>query len=129
MENKKKLAIYLDHSTANSIEYTNTAHLLSTVKLEFNPVEKKEVLQKGESHLHDKEQHLQQQFYKKISNASLGFSTVVLFGPTTAKAELENILTNDNRFSNVDVMLKITDKLNQKEQIDYVNNLFYIDTK
>lgn len=129
MENKKKLAIYLDHSTANSIEYTNTAHLLSTVKLEFNPVEKKEVLQKGESHLHDKEQHLQQQFYKKISNASLGFSTVVLFGPTTAKAELENILTNDNRFSNVDVILKITDKLNPKEQIDYVNNLFYIDTK
>lgn len=129
MENKKKLAIYLDHSSANSIEYTNSAHLLSTVKLEFNPVEKKEVLQKGESHLHDKEQHLQQQFYKKISNASLGFSTLVLFGPTTAKAELENILTNDNRFSNVDVILKITDKLNSKEQIDYVNNLFYIDTK
>lgn len=129
MENKKKLAIYLDHSTANSIEYTNTAHLLSTVKLEFNPVEKKEVLQKGESHLHDKEQHLQQQFYKKISNASLGFSTVVLFGPTTAKAELENILTNDNRFSNVDVILKITDKLNTKEQIDYVNNFFNIGTK
>ena len=44
MENKKKLAIYLDHSTANCIEYTNTAHLLSTVKLELNPVEKKEVL-------------------------------------------------------------------------------------
>jgi hypothetical protein len=124
MENKKKIAIYLDHSTANSIEYTNTAHLLSTVKLEFDPVDKKKVLQKGESHLHDKEQHLQQQFYKKISNSSIGFPIVLLFGPTTAKAELENIFTNDNRFSDVDVMLKITDKLDPKEQIDYVNNFF-----
>jgi hypothetical protein len=124
MENNKKLAIYLDHSIAYSFEYSDTSLLLSTIKLEFEPVDKKKVLQKGESHLHEKEQHLQQQFYKKISNSSIGFSIVLLFGPTTAKAELENILTNDNRFSNVDVMLKITDKLDPKEQMEYVNNFF-----
>lgn len=124
MENNKKLAIYLDHSTAYSFEYSDTSLLLSTIKLEFEPVDKKKVLQKGESHLHEKEQHLQQQFYKKISNSSIGFSIVLLFGPTTAKAELENILTNDNRFSNVDVILKITDKLDPKEQMEYVNNFF-----
>lgn len=129
MKNNKKLAIYLDHASAFSIEYTNKADLLSTVELDFDSDEKKKVLQKGESHLHNMEQHLQQQFYEDISNSSLGFSTVVLFGPTTAKAELKNILTNDNRFSNVDIILKNTDKLNPKEQITFVNNLFNTDTK
>ncbi len=124
MENKKKIAIYLDHLSANCIEYTNTAQLLNTIKLELNSVEKKKVLEKGESHLHNKEQHLQQQFYKKISTSCANFSTVVLFGPTTAKAELKTILTNDNRFSDVDVILKTTDKLDPKGRIDYVNNFF-----
>lgn len=124
MENKKKIAIYLDHLSANCIKYTNTAQLLKTIKLELNSFEKKKVLEKGESHLHNKEQHLQQQFYKKISDCCVNFSTVVLFGPTTAKAELKTILTNDNKFLRVDISLKITDKLKPKEQIDYVNNFF-----
>jgi len=126
MKNKKKLAIYLDHSAANSFEYEQTAQLLSTVQLEFDPVDKKKVLQKGERHLHNKEQQEQQQFYKKISNSSIGFPIVLLFGPTTAKAELNTILTHDNRFSNVVITLKITDNLDLKEQIDYVNTFFNI---
>ena len=129
MENQKKLAIYLDHFTANNIEYATTAKLIKTTKSEFNPLEKQKILQKGESHLHHKEQHLQHQLYKEISDNSVGFSIVVLFGPTTAKAELKTILSHDNRFSDVDVSLKITDKLNQKEQIAFVNNFFYIDSK
>ena len=129
MENQKKLVIYLNHFTANLIEYTTTAKLVKTIKSEFNQFEKQKILQKGESHLHDKEQHLQHQLYKEISDCSTGFSIIVLLGPTTAKAELKTILSHDNRFSDVDVSLKITDKLNQKEQIAFVNNFFYIDTK
>lgn len=129
MENQKKLVIYLDHFTANLIEYTTTAKLEKTIKSEFNQSEKQKIIQKGESHLHDKEQHLQLQFYKEISDSSVGFSIVVLLGPTTAKAELKTILSHDNRFSDVDVSLKITDKLTQKEQIAFVNNFFYIDAK
>ncbi len=129
MENQKKLVIYLDHFSANLIEYVTTAKLVKTIKSAFNQSEKQKILQKGESHLHDKEQQLQLQFYKEISDSSVGFSIVVLLGPTTAKAELKTILSNDNRFSDADISLKITDKLNQKEQIAFVNNFFYIDTK
>ncbi len=129
MENQKKLAIYLNHFTANSIEYVTKAKLMKTIKSDFNQLEKQKILQKGESHLHHKEQHLQHQFYKEISDSSVGFATVMLFGPTTAKSELKTILSNDNRFSDVEVSLKITDKLDLKEQIAFVNNFFYIDTK
>lgn len=127
METQKKIAVFLDHFTANLFEYIVTTHLIKTIKSNFNPEEKNNILHKGESHLHNKEQHLQHQFYTEISNNSIGYSTIVLFGPTTAKAELKTLLSHDNRFSDVDVILKVTDKLNQKEQIAYVNNLFYID--
>jgi hypothetical protein len=129
MENNNKLAIYLNHFTANIIEYSTAAKLIKSIKSEFNQIEKQKILQKGESHLHHKEQSLQHQFYSDISENSVGFSSVVLFGPTTAKAELKTMLSHDNRFSDVDVSLKITDKLNQKEQITFVNNYFYIDVK
>lgn len=129
MENSKKLAIYLNHFNANIIEYSTVAKMIKSIKSEFNQIEKQKILQKGESHLHHKEQSLQHQFYSDISDNSVGFTTVILFGPTTAKAELKSILSHDNRFSDVVVSLKITDKLNQKEQIAFVNNFFYIDTK
>lgn len=129
METQKKLAVYLDHFSANIIEYSISAQVLQSIKSEFNHVEKLKILQKGESHLHEKEQQLQLQFYKEISDQSVGFSTVMLFGPTTAKSELKTILSHDNRFSDVEVSLKITDKLDLKEQIAFVNNFFYIDTK
>ena len=127
MENQKKLAVYLDHFSANIIEYGTTAQVIQNIKSEFNHSEKLEILQKGESHLHNKEQQLQLQFYKEISDQSVGFSTVMLFGPTTAKSELKTILLNDNRYADVEVSLKITDKLDLKEQLAFVNNFFYID--
>lgn len=129
METQKKLAVYLDHFSANIIGYSISAQVLHSIKSDFNQAERLKILQKGESHLHEKEQHLQLQFYKEISDQSVGFSIVMLFGPTTAKSELKTILSHDNRFSDAEVSLKITDKLNLKEQIAFVNNFFYIDAK
>lgn len=129
MENRKKIAIYLNHFTANIFEYTTKANLIKSITSALNQLEKQKILQKGESHLHHKEQDLQLQFFKEVSNSSVGYSTILLFGTTTAKAELNTLLSHDNRFSDVDIILKITDKLTQKEQIAFVNNFFYIDTK
>jgi hypothetical protein len=129
MENKKRIAVYLDHFSANIIKYHNTAQVLKSIKSEFNHTEKLKILQKGESHLHQKEQHLQLQFYKEICNHSTGFATIILFGPTTAKSELKTIISHDNRFSDVEVSLNITDKLDLKGQLAFVNNFFYLDSK
>jgi hypothetical protein len=54
------------------------------------------------------------------------YSTVLLFGPTTSKTELQAILANENRFSGV-VTIKITEKLTPNEQLAFVDNCFYID--
>ena len=129
METIKKIAIYMDHFTANIIVYKKTAHVIKTIHSDFNHFEKEKILQKGESHLHNKEQDLQNKFYKEISDSSIGCFQILLFGPTTAKAEFKTVLTNDNRFSNVEISIKITDKLTPNEQIAFVNNCFYIDNE
>ena len=124
----KRIAVYMDHFFASVIEYTNTAKEAIAITSEFNHFEREKILQKGESHLHHKEQHLQLKYYKEISDAISGNPQVLLFGPTTAKTELQAILANDNRFTGVEITIKITDKLTSNEQLDFINNCFYIDT-
>ena len=68
METIKKIAIYMDHFTANLIEYKRNANLIKTIHSDFNHLEKVKILQKGESHLHNKEQDLQNKSCWKIPN-------------------------------------------------------------
>ena len=126
MEAIKKIAVYMDHFKANIVEYTNTAALIKTIRSEFNHFEKEKILQKGESHLHNKEQDMQDLFYKNIREELLDYDEVLLFGATTAKTELSNILKNDNNLTNIEIIVKNTDKLSDNEQIAFVNDCFYI---
>lgn len=126
MEKIKKVAVYMDHFTANIIEYINAAEAIKTIKSEFNRSEKKEILQKGESQIHNKEQNLQLEFYSKLREELLNYESVLLFGATNAKTELLNILQTDAKFLNVEFILKNTDKLTDNEQIAFVNDCFYI---
>lgn len=127
METTNRIAVYMDHFLANVIVYDKEANIVATIKSEFNQTEKQKILQKGESHFHNKEQDSQSKFYKEISDAIVDYNPVLLFGTTNAKTELFNILSNDNRFSKVVITIKNTDKLTSKEQIAFVNNCFYID--
>jgi hypothetical protein len=126
METNKKIAVYMDHFTAVIIEYTNSAEAIKTIKSEFNHFEKEKILQKGESHMHNKEQNLQQEFYSKLRQELLNYDTILLFGATNAKTELLNILQTDTKFLNVEILLKNTDKLTENQQIAFVNDCFYI---
>jgi hypothetical protein len=127
METIKKTAIYMDHFMANIIEYKDTAKEVKIIKSDFNHFEKEKILQKGESHLHNKEQDMQSEFYKKIIDELPNYSEVLLFGLTTAKIEFSNILHDDINFKSVKITVKNTDELTKKEQIAFVNECFYID--
>lgn len=126
METTKKIAVYMDHFMANIIEYSNSAETLKTIKSEFNHFEKERILQKGESHLHNKEQDFQKEFYVKLREELLDYDSVLLFGATNAKIELLNILQADTKFLNVELIVKNTDKLTKNQQIEFVNDCFYI---
>lgn len=118
----------MDLFTANIIEYKKAAKVSKTIHSEFNHLEKVKILQKGESHLPNNEQDLQNKFYLEISNNCVDYSQILLFGPTNSKTEFKIVLENDKRFINMEIILKITDKLTTTEQIDFVDSCFYLDS-
>jgi stalled ribosome rescue protein Dom34 len=124
MQNPKKLAVYLDHSQATLFDFGIAAIEFKVIESEFNHQDKKEIFQKGESHLHNKEQHLQHKYYENIGEALLDFNEVLLFGPTDAKTELFNYLSEIKKFGSIRIKVKASDKLSENQQLAFVNNYF-----
>lgn len=124
MKNSKKLAVYLDHSQATLFDFRTTAIEFKTIESDFDFQDKQEVLQKGQSHLHNKEQHLMQKYYENIGDEIKNYNQVLLFGPTDAKTELFNILSLNHRFGSIRIIVRASDKITNNQQLAFANNYF-----
>ena len=74
--------------------------------------------------VHNKEQHQQSEFYKKLGEAIINYNEVILFGPTDAKAELHNILKADHRFAKIKIETKQADRMTENQQHAFVREYF-----
>ena len=126
MQNPKKIAVYLDHYQAILFNFGITAIEFKSIDSDFNFQDLKEIKQKGESHLHNKEQQLQHKYYENIGDAILDFNEVLLFGPTDAKTELFNVLMENSKFGKIKIVVKASDKLTENQQLEFVNKYFMI---
>jgi stalled ribosome rescue protein Dom34 len=124
MKSIKKLGIWMDHSTAHLIEFSENPFEIETIESKFTHEEKEKSLAKGESFMHHKEQQLLSDYFKKIAKVMLNYNKVLLFGPTNAKAELFNLLSEDNRFKKIKVCIKETDKMNAHQRQNFINEHF-----
>lgn len=126
MKTHLKLAIYLDHSEAKLFEFNGQTIPFKSIKSNFDNQDKKEILQKGESHLHHKEQQLQHKYYENLGREIQHFTTVLLFGATEAKTELFNYLRKNKHFSNIEIDVKNSDKLTENQQLAFVNKHYLL---
>jgi stalled ribosome rescue protein Dom34 len=124
MTNSQKIAVYLDHSQATLFNFGTSAIEFKHIESDFNHQDKKEIFQKGESHLHNKEQHLQLKYYENLGQEILKYDQVLLFGPTEAKTELFNFLAEIKKFEKIKIAIKTSDKLTENQQLAFVNNYF-----
>lgn len=124
MKTNIKVAIYMDHYRAEVFEYSEHAELFQTFESEFNAVEKKKVLLKGESHMHNKEQDLQQKFYEVLKKTLVKYDSILLFGTTTAKTELFHVLQADHSFEAKEIILKNTDRLTENQKTAFINEFY-----
>ena len=124
MTTKKHMGIWMDHSSAHLMELTNDVITTKIVKSEFTHEVKEHSLSKGEGHMHNKEQHQQASYYKKIGDAVKDCEEVVLFGPTNAKNELHNLLQADYNFKNIKIEVKQADKMTENQQHAFVKHHF-----
>ncbi|MCF8429617.1 MAG: hypothetical protein K9G64_05745 [Bacteroidia bacterium] len=124
MDNENCLGIWMDHSTANLIEFKTEPMEIKTIDSKFTNQEKEDANDLSEKLMHNKEQHEQADFYKKISEVIRKYDQVLLFGPTDAKKELFNILKENHLFSDIKIEVKNTDKMTTNQQIAFVKNYF-----
>jgi stalled ribosome rescue protein Dom34 len=124
MKSIKKLGIWMDHSTAYLIEFSENPFEIETIESKFTHEEKVKSLAKGESFMHHKEQQLLSDYFKKIAKVILNYDKVLLFGPTNAKAELYNLLSEDNRFEKIKICIKETDKMDAHQRQNFINEHF-----
>ena len=114
----------MDHSNAHLMEFTTDPITTTIISSRFTHREKEHSIGKSENGMHQKEQHEQSEYYKKISEAIKNYQEVLLFGPTNAKTELLNLLKADHHFEKIKLETKDADKMTQNEQHAFVRDYF-----
>jgi hypothetical protein len=124
MTTAKNLGIWMDHSNAHLMEFTTDPITTTIISSRFTHREKEQSMGKSEDGMHQKEQHEQSDYYKKIGEAIKNYQEVLLFGPTNAKIELLNLLKADHHFEKIKLETKDADKMTQNEQHAFVRDYF-----
>ncbi|MFV8379231.1 hypothetical protein [Flavobacterium sp. LB3R33] len=124
MKTTKKLGIWMDHSMAHLMEFTNKHFEIETIESELDNQEKIESLAKSENSNFSKEKKQLFEYYKKIGESIKNYKRVILFGPTDAKIELFDLLSEDTRFLKIKFEIKDTDKMDENQQHNFVKEYF-----
>jgi len=124
MKTKKNLGICMDHSSAHLMEFANESGESKTIESKFTHDVKEHSLGKSEHLMHNKEQHQQSEYYRKLGEVIKGYDEVILFGPTDAKVELFNLLMEDHLFANIKIGFASTDKMTVNQQLAFVKDHF-----
>ena len=124
MTTAKNLGIWMDHSSANLMELTIDPIETKTIESKFTHQAKEQSQSKSENLMHNKEQHQQSEYYKKLGEVIKNYEEVILFGPTDAKVELFNTLKADHHFEKIKIEIKQTDKMTENQQHAFVREYF-----
>ena len=117
MGNAKKLGIWMDHTIAHLMEFTNEPFEVKTIESKFDP-------NKALKAADVKELRKQFVYYRKIGDVIKDYYQVILFGPTDAKQELFDILSEDDRFVKIKLEIKETDRMTRNQLHLFVNEYF-----
>ncbi|MBC7777654.1 MAG: hypothetical protein H7246_19625 [Phycisphaerae bacterium] len=124
MQSIKRLGIWMDHSSAHLMEFSDNQIETKTLDSKFTHQEKEHSLRKGENLMHNKEQQQQGDYYKKLGEVIKGYDEVILFGPTDAKVELFNLLSADQHFAKIKIDVKSSDKMTEHQEHAFVKDYF-----
>lgn len=123
MKSNNYLGIWMDHSAANLIDI-NDSKKCHDISSEFTFDIKEEALNKGETLMNNKQQQMQDAYYKNIGDVIKKYDHVLLFGPTDAKKELHNFLGKDLHFKDIQIDIEAADKMSDNEKVAFVKKHF-----
>lgn len=113
----------MDHSTANLIDLDPKKGKHS-ITSDFSFQAKEEALSRSENLMHNKENQMQEGYYKEIAEKILDYDHVLLFGPTNARKELHNYLNEDSHFKEIQIDVEPADQMSDNEKVAFVKAHF-----
>lgn len=116
----------MNHSIAHLMELKTRHFEIKTIESKFTNELKKEDLVKGETFLLKKQKKRLLDYYRKLSEATKNYEQIILFGPTNAKIELFDVLSEDISFLKIKFEIKNTDEMTENEQHDFVKEYFAV---
>lgn len=114
----------MDHSNAHVMQFSSETTEPTNIDSAFTHEAKEESLGKSEHIMHNKEQQQQAAYYKSIGDVIKNYDEVLLFGPTTAKNELANLLKADHHFDNIKVSVENAEKMTGNQMEAFVREYF-----
>ena len=127
MKSIKQLGIWMDHSVANLIELSNDKTVTNTIELYPAFPQQIENLGLDESLMNNKEQNQLSDYFLNLSKVIKEYNEVLLFGPTSAKTELFNLLKEDIHFDEIKIDVLPADKMTDNQQEAFVRKFFEIE--
>lgn len=124
MKRRKRLGLWMDHSIAHLMEFTNKHFEVKTIESKLNEAVTDEISTKGENQLLTKKKRQLSTYYKKLSEAIKDYEQVILFGPTNAKIEFFDMLSEDMRFLKVIFEVQNTGQMTENQQQEFVQQYF-----
>ncbi len=124
MTTTKKIGIWMDSESAHFMDFNNESNQDPEIESTFTHEAKEIRLGKNENIMHNKEQHQQADYYKRLGEVIINYDEVLLFGPTNAKAELVNILKSDHHFDKIKIEVLPAEKMTENQLHAFVKDYF-----
>jgi stalled ribosome rescue protein Dom34 len=114
----------MDYSKAHLMEILPGDMKTQTIESAFTHEAKAETRDKGEKHMHNKEDGDHLKYFKKIQIEIEKFDDVLIFGPTEAKVELYDLLKENHKCEGIRIEIQTSDKMTENQLHAYVRNHF-----
>ncbi|SDW57124.1 hypothetical protein [Flavobacterium degerlachei] len=124
MKKPNQIGIWMDDSIAFLIEFTTKPFEIQTIVSEFVAGGKKSSHLNENESLSSSKATILNKHFSKIGKAILKYNEIVLFGPTEAKLDFFDFLSEDERFLKLKVEIKDADKMNVNQQHDFIKEYF-----
>lgn len=126
MKITKSLGIWMDHSEAHLMALTGDSIETTIITSDSSHHNTESTSNSNENTMHNKENHSEASYYKSIGKIIREYDDVILFGPTTAKNELANILKDDHLYKDIKIEIKSSEKMSENQEHAFVKDYFKV---
>ncbi len=130
------IGVWLDYTKAHLIDESRGKNIIETVSsekeshLRFKGEGSNDMLlgnnraTNDEHHQHRREAERTKQYFEVLTEVLKKYDSILLFGPTTAKNELFNLLTGDKQFEGKTIHVETANKMSENEMMAKVTEFY-----